>query len=410
MPAIRSIRGSTKGDTEMIPRSRDPGVSLTKREDQTASAEKRHHGRAIILPWQKKFLAVFVAFALALVLAELGLRFLWANPFRGTLPDDVVKIRTNHPNIDMRLNRGLINSADPWINLRTDARGYIRPSFQFKNPDATVAFLGGSTTQCSAVKEKLRFPALVSTLLSEQGLKVNTLNAAYAGNTLHDALNILINHVVQDRPDWVVLSHATNDVGVLAKQGSYRSRMGRPVSLGGIGKWLMQMASGRLYLAGLVRSFSLTMKSPRDPAYLAWRNDPAHADLPFDLYRQRLRAFVHLCRDFGMKPVLMTQPLSGEKSDLTPEWADLGAQGRCNAIIRSVGKELNVPVIDLVRDLHQNVPDWDKDENVFYDGMHVNDQGSRIYAEYIATQLRELILNRFRLQSEQNVHATKSLH
>lgn len=336
----------------------------------------------------------------ALAFCELGLRLLWDNPFRDELPDHMVKVRTSHPNANAVLYRGLIDKEEPWTTLRTDSRSYVLPSFQFEKPDATIAFLGGSTTLCAAVKEELRFPALVSSLLSEQGLKVNTLNAAYAGNTVHDALNVLLNHVVQDRPDWAVLMHAANDVGVLAKQGDYRSRMGQTVSIGNVGKWLMQMASSHLSLAGRIRNYTLSTGAPKDPAYLAWRNDPARADLPLDLYRQRLLAFVHLCRDFGIEPVLMTQPMSGARNELSPEWADLGAQGRCNAIIRSIGTEEHVPVIDLIEYLRMEVPDWDKADAVFFDGVHVNDNGSRVYAACIAERMRSLVLDRLRARED----------
>jgi hypothetical protein len=77
-------------------------------------------------------------------------------------------------------------------------------------------------------------------------LKVNTLNAGRSGNTLHDSINILLNHVIDDRPNIAVLMHATNDIGVLIRDGNYRSRMGRPVSIADFGKWSLQMASRTL--------------------------------------------------------------------------------------------------------------------------------------------------------------------
>lgn len=356
--------------------------------------------------WKAKLAVGLSVMVMALVFCELGLRLFWTNPFRDELPDHMVKIRTSHPNSDASLNRGPVNPKDPWTKLRTDSRGYVLPSVQHEKPDATIAFLGGSTTLCAAVKEDLRFPALVSSLLAKQNLKVNTLNAAYSGNTVHDALDILLNRIAQDRPDWAVMMHAANDIGVLAKQGDYRSRMGKSVSVGDVGKWLMQMASSHLYLAGRIRNYTLSVSTPKDPSYLAWRNDPAHADLPLDQYRQRLRAFVHLCRDFGIEPVLMTQPMSGARNELSPEWADLGAQDRCNAMIRSVGTEENVLVIDLIEYLHAEVPDWDKGDTVFYDGVHVNDNGSQVYATCIAERLRPLILNHLRMRgaSEPPVH------
>jgi lysophospholipase L1-like esterase len=100
---------------------------------------------------------------------------------------------------------------------------------------------------------------------------------------------------------------------------------------------------------------------------------------------------VHLCRDFGIEPVLMTEPLAGATNDLTPKWAELGAQDRFNAIVRQVGKQEQVAVIDLARHLQQEVPDWDKPGHVFYDAIHVNDDGSEVYARHIAERLAPLI-------------------
>ena len=44
-------------------------------------------------------------------------------------------------------------------------------------------------------------------------------------------------------------------------------------------------------------------------------------------------------------------------------------------------------MIDIVRELHESVPDWQQPMKVLYDGMHVTDDGSRIYADIIARNL-----------------------
>ena len=77
---------------------------------------------------------------------------------------------------------------------------------------------------------------------------------------------------------------------------------------------------------------------------------------------------------------------------LTPEWIERTAQDRFNAIIRRVGEEEVVPVIDLVHHLQYRVPDWNKPMKIFYDAIHVTDKGSRVYAQHIAERLRPLIL------------------
>ncbi len=320
----------------------------------------------------------------------------WKNPYHQEAPDRLIKLRLQHAKTDNVINRSQLDSKRPQVQLRTDARSYILPSFQYRSPRATVAFLGGSTTECLAAQEELRFPALVSQFLAKQGIKVNTINAGRSGNTVHDSLNVLLNHVINDRPDLVVLMHATNDIGVLTQAGDYQTRMASPVTLSTMGKWTLQIASSYSHLVALARQ-SISIGNIRTQAsnpVVARRNDPALADkVPIDAYLHRLKAFVHLCRDFGIKPILMTQPLSSSSNALTPEWADLGAQDRFNALIRRVGAEENVPVIDLVRYLAEDIPDWEQPMNIFYDGMHVTDKGSEVYAKHIAEKLAPEILN-----------------
>ena len=224
-------------------------------------------------------------------------------------------------------------------------------------------------------------------------MKVNTLNAARSGNTLHDSLNVLLNHVVDDQADIVVLMHASNDIGVLVRDGDYRSRTGHPVSIKDLGKWSLQMASSNLYLAALVRhSATSSIIRPQSPGG-DWRNDSSLTNkIPINTYRQRLKAFVHICRDFGIQPVLMTQPFSGSTNSLTPDWIDHTAQDRFNTVIRAVGEEEGIPVIDLVHHLQERVPEWNKPMNIFYDAIHVTDKGSQVYAQHIAERLLPLIL------------------
>jgi hypothetical protein len=349
-------------------------------------------GRRTLPGRVKLALAVMLGILAGLVVSELALRLLWHNPYRLEFSDHVIKVRIHHPNTDHIFSRALVDPETPRGRLRTDARSYILPSFQHKEPDATIAFLGGSTTECSAVQEDLRFPALVSKLLDQHGLKVNTLNAAYAGNTLHDSLNVLLNHVVYDRPDIVVVMHASNDIGVLAAHGDYRSRTGQSVSPTDLAKWSLQLASSKLYLAGLLRhSATSSVIRPSDPGS-DWRNDPSLGNsLSERMFRQRLKSFIHVALDFGIQPVLMTQPFSGSTNSLTPRWVDRVAQDRFNTLIRQVGQEEGVAVIDLVRHLQGRVPQWNKPMEIFYDAIHVTDKGSIVYAQYIVDRVLPLV-------------------
>ncbi|MCE7992737.1 MAG: SGNH/GDSL hydrolase family protein [Roseivirga sp.] len=106
---------------------------------------------------------------------------------------------------------GESNGESRKVRFEVDKRGYVEPSNLLKNPDATIAFMGGSTTECWAVAEEKRFPYLVGQLFNRHGFKVNTLNAAVAGNNSAHTLNIYLNKVLIEESDIAVMMHNIND-------------------------------------------------------------------------------------------------------------------------------------------------------------------------------------------------------
>ncbi|MGH7821831.1 MAG: hypothetical protein ACREQ9_18870 [Candidatus Binatia bacterium] len=76
--------------------------------------------------------------------------------------------------------------------------------------------------------------------------------------------------------------------------------------------------------------------------------------------------------------------------------ANRDAQPRFNDFIREIGAEEGALVIDLVRFLEAEVSGWNEPMKIFYDGMHVTDEGSRAYATHIAERLATEVLSRER--------------
>src|SRR3989339_1371163 len=109
----------------------------------------------------------------------------------------------------------------PYV-LRVDRQGFIMPAKIHDQPDLTIAFLGGSTTECVYVDEDNRFPYLAGRLLEDQThLKVNSYNGGRSGhNTLH-SLNVLLNKVVNQKPDIVVLMENINNPTILMYDKTY---------------------------------------------------------------------------------------------------------------------------------------------------------------------------------------------
>jgi lysophospholipase L1-like esterase len=335
-------------------------------------------------------LSALVSFAFC----EAGFRLFWYNPYRYEVPEHILRLPIHHARTDHFVDRSAIYPERPTVRFRTDKRSYLLPSRRFEMPDATVAFLGGSTTECMVVQEELRFPARVSYLLEKQGLKVNTLNAGKSGNTIHDSINVLLNHIVEDKPDVVVLMEASNDIGVLQRK-SYRSRMGETESFSHAIRFGLQKASSSLYFMGLFRKWATSGKQLGPEANPWHREKREQAQIPRDEYERRLRAFIQISRAFGIEPVLMTQPLANIRNAFTPDWLDPRNQDVFNDFIRKVSAEEGAVAIDLVRHLVENVEGWNQHMKIFYDGVHVTDRGSEVYAEYIAERLYDEVLTRW---------------
>lgn len=351
-----------------------------------------------------QWLTALGALVVALVCAELLLRFVWKNPFRKDRPDRVVRLRLHQANTDHPLNRSVIHPESPHTQLRTDGRSYILPSRQYDDPDRTVAFFGGSTTECFAVAEQLRFPAHVSTLLSQQGLRVSTLNTGISGNTVHDSINNLLNHVLVDQPDIAVMMHACNDIGVLEQAGDYQTRQGQFFGWSSIGRATLTRLTNYWYTLALVRQVvrertyltpeSTKTSAPETAALADSSLQPAdrrdHIARLENQFEARVRVFVRTCHAFDILPVLVTQPIRKNFNELTPTWVNTVAQHRFNQLVSQVAQEENAKLIDLVGYLNDNFTATDQSK-LFYDGLHVNDRGSEVYAQCISQSLLPLI-------------------
>ncbi len=335
---------------------------------------------------------VVVAFAVSTLLVELLLRMVWNNPFVNETTDYLIKLERNHPFRDLELDRSALGPEHPRVRYRTTARSYIMPSEQFENPQATVAFFGASTTANNAVKEEFRFPALVSSLLAERGLRINTLNAGKSGITSQDSINLLFNHVVYDDPDVAIMMHAHNDIGRLSRNGEYAVRRGGPTTLGTVMRWALQRGSINSSLIGALRYWDTVRPRGEKTEYKRPGSLTESRSLPTEKYVARLKSFVGICRAFGITPVLMTQPAIHLRTSLTPDWTDPRNQEIFNHLLRQVGTEEEVLVIDLAGFFLHEVDDWKEPMVVFYDGVHFTDRGSELAAGYIAERLYESVL------------------
>ena len=338
-------------------------------------------------------------------------------------PDRQLRLREWQP--DTRFTFGTVEKrrVDPGealpdtYLLETDGEGFIEPSAVHADPDLEIVFVGGSTTECLYVAPENRFPHVAARRLEEHtGLSVNGLNAGKSGNNTMLSLLAIIGKVLPRRPDYVVLMHATNDIGVLNRYETYWNDSS---DFGLVGRrernletWVkdlrdMAVPYGYRRLKRGLKQLSAAAPSAIGNA-VADTGGATSGDASLSKeqrmgrdFESALRSFVAVVRAWHSEPVLMTQVLvRANQEGRQDEGAFLGrealAAGRFtpesftgtheyfNAIVRQVALSEGVPLIDLAA-----ARDWtDKD---VYDGLHFSDAGAINAGQAIAAALAELI-------------------
>jgi lysophospholipase L1-like esterase len=298
--------------------------------------------------------------------------------------------------------------------LQVDRQGFIMPSKVHDHPDLTIAFLGGSTTECTYVDEDNRFPYLVGRLLERQThLKVNSYNAGRSGNNTLHCINILLNKVVNLKPDIVVLMENINDVAILMYEKTYwntnpsRSPIQeRLPTFKTVGQdlrqtfYLVRDLSFPNLSRELKKIFSFERKSKGDEfKTVRGKKIIIDQDLLVREFSLNLKTFINICRARSIIPVLMTQPSRFTDQPDPPiekimhqleisQGITYGefksAFDRLNRTIREVGANNQVLVIDLAGEIP---PVRDN----ICDVTHFNDRGSRLVAARIAARLTPVI-------------------
>jgi hypothetical protein len=311
----------------------------------------------------------------------------------------------------MRMSDGL--TQKPYV-LRVDRQGFIMPAKIHDHPDLTLAFLGGSTTECIYIDENLRFPYLAGRLIEAQThLKVNAYNAGRSGNNTLHCLNILLNKVVNLKPDVVVLMENINDLAILMYEKTYwntnpsRSPIEEKLpNFKTVGQDLRQMfyTVRDLTFPNLARATKGLFHSDRKGKGDEFKNVRGKKitidqDLIVREYTLNLKTFINICRARRITPVLMTQAsrMTDNPDPLIKKmmhnlevtqgitYAEFKeAFDRLNQTMREVGAKNGVLVIDLAREIAP------VKENIA-DVAHYNDQGSRLVAAQIAAQLIPVI-------------------
>ena len=309
-------------------------------------------------------------------------------------------------------------------NPRLDATVvFSKNSIGFRGPDPpprfdeqlTVVAVGGSATECLYLTDGKDWPQALGALLagSFSGVWVN--NAGLDGHSTYGHILLVRQRIARLRPRIVLFMVGINDLGRTQMRPQDRALVdGEGVP------WAVRLARHSAVIAtalNLRRGWEAQqLRLPyreidlrATPAFLPGRRHREdalathRAHLP--AYAERLAELVRLCRDAGIEPVLLTQPVlyGFGVDDVTG--TDLGEievdrerllNGRgawellelYNDVVRSVGARNGLLVIDVARRLP-------KSSRLFYDFVHFTNAGAEEVARIAFESLCPFLAQRF---------------
>lgn len=362
------------------------------------------------------FLLLIVLFSLLVYGSEKILQYKnQGMGFNYNLPNRAIALREYRPYMKELLHAGKKEVHYDTLVLkdyllRIDNDGFIIPSKKYSDPDISLVFLGGSTTECRFVEEENRFPYLTGLLLERKlGIKINSYNAGRSGNNSLHSLDILLNKVLPLKPDIVIIMENINDLSILLHEKSYWNKNKSRSIIFDVNdeivsnffkimrdRWIPNLSAEMRNFDRSIRSFRKSDSKANDE-FAATRGKPIAVDKSgmVEQFEMNLQSFIYLCKARNIIPVIMTMSSRfKEKPDkiVADAVTDIGIDygqfkdifDTFNESIRKKAKENNILVIDMAKKIPQ-------EKEFMYDVVHHNDNGSIKSAEVISEQLAPLV-------------------
>jgi lysophospholipase L1-like esterase len=346
-------------------------------------------------------LALAVGCALAVLLLEVLLR--WHNPFQARIKGNRIVLLTNK---QYHIRNDVIPSLDPEVTVTRNSLGFRGP-----NPPAdfanylTIFTVGGSTTQCFFLSDDKTWTARLGQLLNRSFRNLWIDNAGLDGHSSYGHLVLLEDQIRPLHPKIVLFLVGANDVARGSEEEwdaenvkggiSFHSPTAFIKSLSPYSEVASMVAnmyrSLNAYRHGLLhQKINLSTQGYLDPAPAAeqqYMSENAASSF-LASYQDRLQKLAGVCKENGIEPIFVTQPLLAGAGVDDVTHLDLGriqvspghngkmwwgALEKYNDVTRRIGQENHVLVIDLAHELP-------KSSRYFYDFVHFTNEGAQAVA------------------------------
>ena len=349
----------------------------------------------------KNVIACCVGCALAFLLLEVLLRIY--NPFPIRIKGDEIILPIHQKHV---VTNTQTDKLDREIIHRKNSLGFRGPeppkSF---GAYTTVVAVGGSTTECYYLSDGKDWPALLQNRLRQHHDKIWINNAGLDGHSTFGHAILVRDYLANLKPDYLLFLVGANDVG-RSDLGHYDKKNIRQAHAGwqnSLVKWSEVLSlvyslskSFKAFQKGLSHRFPNLKQLPHAPLdHLTMMTKLGKHNELLVQYKDRLTQLMRMTIDTGIQPILVTQPtLVGTGVDdvtgVNLETIQLGGKnGKAywhvlqayNRVTQSVGKKLNIPVINL----DQRMP---KSSRYFYDRLHFTNEGAELVSSILAKALQ----------------------
>lgn len=275
--------------------------------------------------------------------------------------------------------------------IRTDEYGFIKNGNEIIFSDnvlKSIIFFGGSTTEQLFVSERSRWSSILERNLNEIDEENSYIvrNGGFSGNnSMHSTLNFIAKGAPLS-PDYVVLMHNMNDLGILRLTGSYWSTPSK-FSLVQVQESSLFIMLRQIKDILIPNSYELLKRNTsNNDDFEAFRTlDIVDIEIIEDQFRRSLNTFIDVSLQWGAEPILMTQfnrinlddeLFKKQSSDMVNSEKYIKNYARLNDVIREVSASRKVDVIDLANLIPSS-------SEFMYDPVHLNENGSRLAAEIL---------------------------
>lgn len=357
----------------------------------------------ILLYWIYLLVIVFI-------LLEIILRIY--NPFHLRLKGDKIILPVNrHQTITNDINPKL----DSIISNDRNGLGFRGPEWPADGKKhLTLITVGGSTTECHLLDDQHTWPFLLGKKLGDSLNNVWMNNAGLDGHSTYGHLIMLNDHIKKLQPSVVLFLTGINDVET--SQPSFHDNLNTKGGWSDFKHYVFENSEVLNLLLNLSRGWR-TQQFNNPSHYMVVLNNDKLLPLPDSVinkrlkdqqpylaaYRTRLLQLVDTCRANNIMPVLITQPnqFGAGKDSLTGADLELfslepGLNGKLlwtmleeyNEVVRTLGREKQIPVLDLARLLPKN-------SLYFYDASHFTNAGAEKVASLLTTELAPILEKQF---------------